>query len=521
MVEGDRMKGRMRQFDEGRSRHSRISRHFRCAGALAVLAAALCLGAGPCGAEPVASRTEAVELARAFLAEEDPARRATMLGRLEGWSEDLDGIAAELRPAPPAGVPTGYLPEDPFTLPHLRERMARLGPREEGPVLPPEEDRFQPEPGEEHLNWVHVPESYDPERPLGLVINLHGGAGDSRQSAAATYLESQAFVMMDLLRGEDFITVCAGTPPIRPSKWSYPESETHIEAIIEEYSTRYAVDPDRVYLMGSSMGGIGCWWHAFRHSDRFALIAPKVGTWRTAYWPRLRGTRLVLISGAYDHHTHVDFHRLAHRRMDELGLDHFDAEYPGAHSRALGRPQIEALFELIALTRRDPYAVRVCAAAPFAVVSDWNSEEELSRYPERPWSFWAGVLETGDGGLPVDVPERDERGVLGLETRLMPGAGSVDAENLGGNRFRVRTVNVERFALWLHPAMGIDFSEPVAVEWIDCGVEEEGFAEVERARRVVERRAAPSLAEMLRVLDARGDHGLIYHAVVEVGAGGD
>ncbi|MBI3946538.1 MAG: hypothetical protein HY321_11510 [Armatimonadetes bacterium] len=367
----------------------------------------------PAETRPKMSDTQAIELARAYIADEDPANRAEILKQVEGWSERLDDIALALRPVPPPNAPTGYIRADRFTVPRLRARMARILPTREGPVLLHKEERFQPAPGEEYLNWVYVPETYDPGKPMGLVIQMHGGGGGNAQVSASHYLESDGYAMRDLLHGRDFITVCPSTPPMYYDKWSFPESEIQIQSIIEEYSTRYHIDPDRVYLMGCSMGGIGSWWHAFRESDRFTLIAPMAGTWRTAYFPGLRGTFLYLLNGAFDHHTHVDFHRHAHRRLTALDIPHFDAEYTGAHARALGRPQMEALFELIPLMKRDPYTPHVCAISPYIPTGVWGGgESERRRYPSSPHSFWASVLETGPDGVPVECAVRNERNVL-------------------------------------------------------------------------------------------------------------
>ena len=96
--------------------------------------------------------------------------------------------------------------------------MARLLPRAEGPVPLHKQERFRPAPGEEYMNWVYVPEDYSPERPLGMVIQLHGGGGGDPQPRAGKYaLETQAYCMMDLLRGGDFIAVCPSTPPMAPN----------------------------------------------------------------------------------------------------------------------------------------------------------------------------------------------------------------------------------------------------------------------------------------------------------------
>jgi poly(3-hydroxybutyrate) depolymerase len=169
------------------------------------------------------------------------------------------------------------------------------------------------------MNWVYVPDSYDPTRPLGLVIALHGGAGSSAQSSAAAYLESDTW-LANLLRAGDFVVVCPSAPPLiyrwGSSKFKHPESEIHLQSVIEEYSTRYAIDANRVCLMGFSMGGIGSWWHALRQGDRFALIAPMAGSWSAAYWPKLRGVMLWMSNGVL-----VDYEAYDPKRVFEGGAD--------------------------------------------------------------------------------------------------------------------------------------------------------------------------------------------------------
>lgn len=464
----------------------------------------------------------AVELAREYMATEDAGRRAEILREVSGWSRRLDDIALALRPAPPANAPTGYIPADKFTVPRLRAEMARLIPSADGPVPLSTKEEARPAPDEEYMNWVFVPEDYHPKRPLGMVIQLHGGGGESPQPRAGKYaLETQTYMMQDLLRRGDFIAVCPSTPPMEPNKFSFPESEIHISAIIEEYSTRYAIDPNRIYLMGGSMGAFGCWWHAFRQGDRFAIVAPMAGSWWTAYWPKLQGTMIYILSGAFDGRdrhggsTHVDYGRHAHEQMKALGIPHIDAEMPAGHSRICARPQIEALFELIKITRRDPYYPHVCAVSPFIFSKHWGKARSVRRYPPQPYSRWISVLEIADGGLPVECPARNARKTFAPQARIMK-AGTVDAENLGANRFAIRVTNVTRFALWLHPKMGVDFAKPVEIELIRMSVDPETREEVESGRETVKGMARPSLSAMLRYLGDRRDYGLIYHAVLEV-----
>jgi predicted peptidase len=50
-----------------------------------------------------------------------------------------------------------------------------------------------------------------------------------------------------------------------------------LDALLDDVIKRYAVDEDRVYLTGVSMGGAGTWRLASAHPERFAAIAPICG----------------------------------------------------------------------------------------------------------------------------------------------------------------------------------------------------------------------------------------------------
>ncbi len=55
-------------------------------------------------------------------------------------------------------------------------------------------------------------------------------------------------------------------------------------------SRRYRVDPDRIYLMGHSMGGYGTNNLATHHPDLFAAVAPAEGTDSADLHANLRNT---------------------------------------------------------------------------------------------------------------------------------------------------------------------------------------------------------------------------------------
>lgn len=67
-----------------------------------------------------------------------------------------------------------------------------------------------------------------------------------------------------------FITV---SPQCPMDSWWSAEVDA-VDALIDEVVATYAVDPDRIYLTGLSMGGYGTWHLATAYPDRFAAVVP-------------------------------------------------------------------------------------------------------------------------------------------------------------------------------------------------------------------------------------------------------
>jgi predicted peptidase len=52
---------------------------------------------------------------------------------------------------------------------------------------------------------------------------------------------------------------------------------TPLITLVEEIQSSYSVDPKRIYLTGSGMGGNGVWAIGLRHPEVFAALAPLDG----------------------------------------------------------------------------------------------------------------------------------------------------------------------------------------------------------------------------------------------------
>ncbi|MCZ7542576.1 MAG: hypothetical protein M5R40_03120 [Anaerolineae bacterium] len=125
---------------------------------------------------------------------------------------------------------------------------------------------------------LHIPETYDPDVPTPLVINLHGRTSNPVEQALTSQMTPKA-------DAAGFIVVYPeGAYPEgvgHPRGWSYwparvtfgPADVTFIRDLIDDLANRLNIDPKRVYAAGFSAGGamadrLGC-----DLSDRIAAVA--------------------------------------------------------------------------------------------------------------------------------------------------------------------------------------------------------------------------------------------------------
>lgn len=168
---------------------------------------------------------------------------------------------------------------------------------------------------------VYLPHGYDSSDKYGLIITLHGYT--SNDYDAASSLAAQA--------PGDFIVVA----PYGRGDMGYRSiGEQDVLDVLEMALRTYSIDPDRVYLTGSSMGGHGAWRIGALYSDRFAAIAPFCGWTSSSHLINLRNTPVMIVHGSSDTSVPVYFSRLAASTLKRLGFNFTYEELPGVGHNA-------------------------------------------------------------------------------------------------------------------------------------------------------------------------------------------
>ncbi len=120
---------------------------------------------------------------------------------------------------------------------------------------------------------LYLPPDYgrDPQHKWPLILFLHGQLewGDD-----PTVLTRQGVPRL-LDEGADLPAIVASPQTPEGQRW-WPRTAI-LNAFLDRIAADYAVDPQRIYLTGISMGGYGAWAMAIHYPQRFAALVPIAG----------------------------------------------------------------------------------------------------------------------------------------------------------------------------------------------------------------------------------------------------
>lgn len=218
---------------------------------------------------------------------------------------------------------------------------------------------------------VYLPYSYDPSREYSLIVTLHGYSANDRDAASS--LAAQA--------PDDFIAIA----PYGRGDIGYRSiGEQDVLDVLAMAQETYPVDPDRVYLTGSSMGGLGAWRIGIFYADRFAAVAPFCGWTSIWHLVNLRNVPVLIVHGDYDTSVPVEFSRAAAAALRDLGYNYVFEELPGVgHDAWSGLVDIKGgqyLFDYFRQHKRNPWPSEILFTTDYLRYGKhyWVQIEELA-----------------------------------------------------------------------------------------------------------------------------------------------
>jgi predicted peptidase len=123
---------------------------------------------------------------------------------------------------------------------------------------------------------LYLPKDYgiDNEHSWPMILFLHG-IGERRNGGEELERVKMIGLAKLVVQQPDFPFVVVSPQCPSNSWWTY-ELES-LNALLEHILETHAVDSDRVYLTGLSMGGYGAWALAGVYPERFAAVVPICG----------------------------------------------------------------------------------------------------------------------------------------------------------------------------------------------------------------------------------------------------
>jgi predicted peptidase len=122
---------------------------------------------------------------------------------------------------------------------------------------------------------LYLPQDYgrDAQRQWPLIVFMHGSGerGYDLKRLASIGLPQ-------ILQERSDLPFVAVSPQLPPGE-SWNDKGEMINALVDWIETEYAIDPQRVYLTGFSLGGFGTWALGLNAPDRYAALVPVAGGW--------------------------------------------------------------------------------------------------------------------------------------------------------------------------------------------------------------------------------------------------
>ena len=208
--------------------------------------------------------------------------------------------------------------------------------------------------GKEMEYALFVPSTYDKEKKSPLMIALHGLGGNPQN-----IIRYRGFT--DLAEKHGYILVAPmgynprgwyGARPLVRGKDDDPKnlaelSEKDVLNVLDIVEKAYSIDPDRVYLMGHSMGGGGTWHLGIKYPARWAGLAPIApATARPASdVEKIKHVPVILVQGDEDILVPVAGARRWAEQMKKLEMTYEYIEVAGGDHGSVAAQNLPKIFE--------------------------------------------------------------------------------------------------------------------------------------------------------------------------------
>jgi predicted esterase len=210
---------------------------------------------------------------------------------------------------------------------------------------------------------LFLPSTYDPKKPAPLVVTLHGlnitplqqilfdGTTDFAERYGFIVLAPMGFNLSSWWGSRNGNPVAtAAVKPGSEIRYSNTElAEIDTMTLLKSIRAHYAVDSERIYLMGHSMGGAGTYYLGGKYNELWAGLAPISGAGGIADGAaeRYKALPTLIMHGAKDSIVPAANSRRAVTALQAVGAPHIYLEFPDQDHEfwiRRGAAQMEKVF---------------------------------------------------------------------------------------------------------------------------------------------------------------------------------
>lgn len=296
--------------------------------------------------------------------------------------------------------------------------------------------------------WIYVPAKYAPAKPAPLMLSFHGTGGSGQGMHSHWQRTADDLGML----------VLAPSEPGENTGYRFDDRERAAALAALRWTRRkYNVDENRVYASGISRGGHLTWDLALRYPDRFAAVAPMIGSPRITMADGQNNMRLLEnvaqlpirdLQGSKDDAGLVYSVRLA---FDLLG------KFAPRDAQLIEFPDLGHSFDMTAVdwptwlgsNSRNPLPERIvrCTATKDEGRAHWLEIRAVDKdvredfRPEIPEGEWSRLSE--DGQRRRYVAEVIKRNARAVARRNGPGSYTLDLDGATKVRLYLRAEDLD------------------------------------------------------------------------------
>lgn len=232
--------------------------------------------------------------------------------------------------------------------------------------------------GKEMEYGLFVPSSYDGKAPAPLIVALHGLAGNPRQilnyPGMLSLAEKHGYVIAAPMgyNRRGWYGIFGPRPRGAKPKNLGELSEQDVMNVVGIIEKKFRIDPDRVYLMGHSMGGGGTLHLGIKHPHKWAAlgpIAPAIYTGPSKL-KAIQHVPVIVVQGDRDFLVPVRGTRLWVKKMKELKMTYSYLEVKGGGHIYPAFQKLPDIFAFFNKHRRKAGAEKKDAAKKAAVETE-------------------------------------------------------------------------------------------------------------------------------------------------------